>query len=144
MGFYEGTNVRFLPMLPREEYPAVLYASDICLATLKPQVKTPVVPSKILSIMSAGKPVLASMDLDGDAPRLIEDARCGRCVPAGNAGALSEAIRSLYLDRSLGDDMGANGRVYAETHFSLKRAARSYAELLSEVAGDRASLSWKA
>jgi len=47
-------NVRFLPMQPREKYPAVLHASDVCLATLHAEVKTPVVPSKILSIMAAG------------------------------------------------------------------------------------------
>ncbi len=114
-------NVHFLPMQPKGKYPEVLAASDVCLATLRKEVKTPVVPSKILSIMAAGRPVLASLPLEGDAPALIREARCGLCLPPGDPQTMAQAISRLYSDTTLRKKMGAEGRRYAVTHFSLER-----------------------
>jgi colanic acid biosynthesis glycosyl transferase WcaI len=126
-------NVRFLPMQPREKYPAVLHASDIGLATLHAEVRTPVVPSKILSIMAAGRPVVAAMNLDGDGPRLIAEARCGLCVPPEDPRALAEAILQLYHDASLREELGRNGRRYAEKYLSLEACVERYEQLLRQV-----------
>jgi glycosyltransferase involved in cell wall biosynthesis len=128
------SNVRFLPMQPRDKYPTVLHASDVCLATLHAEVKTPVVPSKILSIMAAGRPVVAALNLDGDAPRLIADARCGLCVPPEDPHALAEAVLQLYHDASLREELGRNGRQYAEEHLSLGACVDRYEELLRRIA----------
>ncbi len=117
-------NVFFLPMQqPKEKYPEVLSASDLCLVTLRQEVKTPVVPSKILSIMAAGRPVLAGLPLDGDAPRLIAEARCGKAITPGNPEAMAQAILQLYQDPKMRGQMGARGRKYAVQHLSLQRAA---------------------
>ena len=113
------SNVHFLPMQPKAEYPKVLAASDLCLVTLRKEVQTPVVPSKILSIMAAGRPVLASLPLEGDAPRLIDAAQCGVCLPPGNPEKLAEAILKFSQDPGLGEAMGAKGRQYAVQHLSL-------------------------
>ena len=127
-------NVRFLPMQPREKYPAVLHASDIGLVTLHAEVRTPVVPSKILSIMAAGRPVVAAMNLDGDGPRLIAEARCGLCVPPEDPQALAQAVLKLYHDSSLRQELGRNGRRYAEEHLSLERCVGRYKELSQRIA----------
>lgn len=116
-------KVFFLPMQPKEKYPEVLLASDLCLVTLRQEVKTPVVPSKILSIMAAGRPVLASLPLDGDAPRLIAAAQCGTAITPSNPEAMAEAILQLYHDPKLRGKMGARGRRYAVEHLSLEAAA---------------------
>lgn len=113
-------NVHFLPMQPKEEYPKVLAASDLCLVTLRKEVRTPVVPSKILSIMAAGRPVLASLPLEGDAPRLIAAAHAGICVAPESPQTLVEAIIKLHQDPSLLDEMGAKGREYAVQYLSLE------------------------
>ena len=117
------TNVHFLPMQPKDKYPDVLAASDLCLATLRRDVRTPVVPSKILSIMAAGRPVLASLPPDGDAPRLIAEAGCGLCVPPGDADAMAGAIRQLADRPDWCVRLGASGRLYAQRHLSLSRGA---------------------
>jgi len=128
------SNVKFLPMQPREKYPEVLNASDVCLATLGKNVLTPVVPSKIQSIMAAGRPMVASLPLSGDAPKLIAEARCGICVPPEDPQALAEAILTLYHDPALREEMGRNGRRYAEEHLSLRVCAARYEELLRRLA----------
>lgn len=116
-------NVHFLPMQPKDKYPDVLAASDLCLVTLRRDVQTPVVPSKILSILAAGRPVLAGLPLEGDAPRLIAEAGCGFCVPPGDSEAMAGAIRHLADRPILREQLGASGRHYAERHLSLSRCA---------------------
>ncbi len=126
-------NVIFLPMQPKSEYPKILHSSDISLATLEKELKTPVVPSKILSIMSAGKPVLATMNLDGDAPELIKKAECGYVFEAGDSKSLANAILRLYQNEDLRKKLGENGRKYVEEHLSVKAAAEKYEKLFIEV-----------
>jgi len=116
-------NVFFLPMQPKVKYPEVLSASDLCLATLRREVRTPVVPSKILSIMAAGRPILASLPLNGDAPRLLAEAQCGMAITPGDPEAMAQAIIQLYHDPELREKMGQRGRRYTVEHLSLERAA---------------------
>ncbi|MEO0275141.1 MAG: glycosyltransferase family 4 protein, partial [candidate division WOR-3 bacterium] len=126
-------NVLFLPPVPREKYPLVLHSSDVSLATLTKDVKTPVVPSKILSIMSSGIPIIVSMNLDGDAPKLIERAKAGFCVGAGDHKALAERILELYKNPALKELLGKNGRKYIEEQLSVQRAAELYENLFFQL-----------
>jgi glycosyltransferase involved in cell wall biosynthesis len=130
-------NVLFLPMQPRERYPDVLAASDVCLVTLRGDVHTPVVPSKIPSIMAAGRPMVASMPLGGDGPRLIKEAECGIVVPPEDPQSLARAIRELHRSAARREALGRNGRKYAEQHLSREACVGMYERLLLElVEGD--------
>ncbi|UCE40567.1 MAG: glycosyltransferase family 4 protein, partial [Candidatus Aminicenantes bacterium] len=111
-------NIRWLPIQPWSVYPEILSASDVCLINLHPELRTPVVPSKLLGIMAAARPVIASLPAESDARRIIGDANCGIYVDAGDEEALAEAIRNLASDRRMGNEMGQRGRAYAEKHFS--------------------------
>ncbi len=110
-------NVRFLPMQSKETYPLVLASFDACVATLLPTVKTPTVPSKIPTIMAAGRPVLAALPT-GDASRLIEDANAGIVVPASDDKAFADAILRLKSDSNFAKECGEAGRRHVENHLS--------------------------
>ena len=124
-------NLKFIPTQPRDLYPQVLHASDICLVTLGKDLLTPVVPGKLLSIMASGRPVVASIPLSGDTPKIINDCRCGIAVEAGRAELLAEAILKLYNDRSLAREMGQNGRQAAEKLFSRATGVSAYENIFS-------------
>ena len=126
-------NVTWLPIQPRDRYPDVLHASDVGLATLHAEVKTPVVPSKIWSNMAAGLPVIAALSLDGDAPRLIQEAQGGICVPPEQPEALAESILSLYRDANLRQRLGTNGRHYVEKYLSPQAVIESYEYIFEQV-----------
>jgi colanic acid biosynthesis glycosyl transferase WcaI len=126
-------TVRFLPMLPKKQYIELLHASDVCLVTLRKEVRTPVVPSKILSIMAAGRAVVASLPLDGDAAALIREAACGICVEAENAEKMAEAICTLYDRPDLLASYGRNGRAHAERHCAVDVSAERYVDLFKSL-----------
>jgi len=119
-------NILFLPVQPWTKYPEVLAASDLSMINLNKNLITPVVPSKLLNIMASGRPVVASLPLNGDAPQIIADAGCGLCVEAGDAKGLAHAILKLYQNPEEALEMGRRGRLYAEKHFSREPCVTMY------------------
>lgn len=129
-------NVMWLPMQSWSTYPDILAASDISLINLHPKLRTPVVPSKLLSIMAAARPVVASLPMESDARRIMAEAGCGICVDAGDGEALAEAIRKLASNRALANDMGQQGRAYVEAHFSREACTGQMEALLKNTLGE--------
>ena len=122
-------NVMFLPTQPWDRYLEVLQASDVSMINLKKELSTPVVPSKIFNIMASSTPTVASIPLDGDAAKIIEEAQCGLCVPAGDEEKLAQVILHLYENPSLGKRMGENGRIHVERYYSRASCVKRYEEL---------------
>ena len=126
-------NVMIVPILPRDRYVKLLAASDVALVTLSPRVTTPVVPSKMLSIMSAARPIIASLPLSGDAPGFIRESGCGLVVPAGDNEGFLAAVKKLQADPGLRKKMGAEGRKTVVEKYSLQAAARVYEAIFKKV-----------
>jgi colanic acid biosynthesis glycosyl transferase WcaI len=129
-------SIVWLPMQPWSVYPDVLAASDVSLINLHPKLRTPVVPSKLLSIMAAARPVVASLPPESDARRIITEAKCGLFVEAGDGEALADAILRLYSDRALAEQMGQRGRAYVEAHFSSTVCIDRMEAILKQAAGE--------
>ena len=130
-------NIKWLPMQPWSVYPQILAASDVSLINLHPELRTPVVPSKLLSIMAAARPVVASLPVESDARHIMADADCGICVDAGDGQALSHAIVNLESDRALARNMGQRGRTYVEEHFSREACTIQVETILQNIGGCR-------
>ena len=130
-------NVLFIPTQPVSIYPQVLHASDVCLVTLRKDMVTPVVPGKMLSIMASAKPLLASLPLLGDAPKIIEQYGCGLAVKPSDPRALADAVLKLYNNSSLRGEMGRKGREAAVSHFSRSICVDKYERLFEAVLARR-------
>lgn len=123
------SNVRFFPMQPKARYNEILAASDACLVTLDARAGAAVIPSKIGSIMAAGRPILAAVP-EGDAAQLIREADAGIVVLPNDAQSLARAAIGLRDDLSLRERLGRNGRRYAIDNLSLEVLAPRFEALL--------------
>lgn len=126
-------NVTFLPMQPPERYPGVLAASDACLVTLSADVKTPVVPAKLLDVLASGRPALAVMP-EGDAADIVRRSGGGIVVPPGDPLTLAYAVRALANDPARRSALGAAGRAYAVAEVSRPVGVGRFRDLLARVA----------
>lgn len=131
------TNIRFIPTQPVSVYPQVLNASDIGLAVLDKMLVTPVIPGKILSIMASGIPVIASLPLMGDAPKLINAHKCGLVVAPGDSQSLAKAVLKLYNNGKLRKEMGENGRNAAVQCFSRPACVNKFENIFKLVLAGR-------
>jgi glycosyltransferase involved in cell wall biosynthesis len=91
-------------------------------------------PAVILEAGLVGRPVVTTTV--GAIPDLVEDGVTGHLVEAGNVPALRRAIDEL-LGGSQRDAMGAAARHRVLVRFSLTGAARSWEDVLTQVAGRR-------
>lgn len=130
---WQLNNVRFLPLQPKEVYPSIVNAADVGMVPLIEDLRTPVVPGKLMDFMAGARPVIATVNLDGDTARIINEAKCGFAYAPDNGKGVTDAILKLYKDRSLGNKMGKNGRAYAEEHFSLDMCASRYEALFQQL-----------
>ena len=89
------------------------------------------VPDKLQAYLAAGKPAIASMN--GEGARLVQVAKAGLSCPAGDARGLADGVLALYrMTPSERLPLGANGRLYAATHFDADSLVR---ELAAHLAG---------
>ena len=127
------SNIILLPYQPRSSVPHIYATSDICLVPLKRGTAQETFPSKIYSIMAAGRPVIASADADSELAWVVERADCGWAVPPDDAEALAAAVRVAYQRRSDLPAMGLRGREYVVANHSPEAVAGQYDDLLRRV-----------
>jgi glycosyltransferase involved in cell wall biosynthesis len=126
-------NVFFIKTQPLIIYPEVLGASALSLVALPRDLTIPAVPGKLLSIMAAGRPVITSVPLQGDAPKLIREFQCGVCVSPEDPDELAKAVINLYNNKPRCEEMGRNGRRVAEEVFSLEVAVDKYIRVFGNI-----------
>lgn len=124
-------TVHWVGRHPVETMPLFFSQADVMLMTLKDVVIFSLTaPAKLQAYMSAGKPILAMMN--GEAPRIIEEAACGFSVPASDSRALADTI--IQLSKMPQDELqklGQNGKSYQQSHFDLDKSINQLIDIIS-------------
>jgi glycosyltransferase involved in cell wall biosynthesis len=127
------SNVTFTGSVAKSRMPAVLAASDACVATLQNiPMFTTTYPNKVFDYMAAGRPTI--LGIDGVIRQVIEDAQAGIFVQPGDDKALANAVLTLANDRTKAQAIGASARAYVQKHFERSQQAEQFAELLEKFA----------
>ena len=120
-----------LGQYPFKAMPAFYKQADAMLVTLRagfPHLEA-VVPARLQSYMSAGRPVLAMIGCGG--ADIIEESKCGYAVPAGDSRALISVIKEKVLTNKEGFcKMGENGRDYYNKHFRMDKCIDNLEEII--------------
>jgi colanic acid biosynthesis glycosyl transferase WcaI len=112
-------NVCFLPFQSYTDFPDVLGSADLTVALLEKDAGTFSVPSKILSYLCAGRPIVLSAPPENLAARIITGCGAGDVVASGDRAAFVSAVRALAGNSALRSQTGHNARIYAETTFNI-------------------------
>lgn len=129
---YKLNNIIFVPTQPLSIYPQILHSSDVGLVVLNKLLAT-AIPGKTFSILASGIPIISSVPLESDCPKIIKQYHCGLAVMPGDADALAKAILILYNNITLVEEMGNNGRKAAEAVFSRQVAVQRYEKIMNEL-----------
>ena len=122
-------NVKFGDYQDVSRLSEVLATGDLHVVPLRRGLGSVSVPSKTYSILAAGRPICAAIDLDTEVPRILAAAKAGVCVKPDNQQAFVSAIKAMTLDRKNLEEMGANGRKWVEGHASPQSVAQRYEAL---------------
>lgn len=102
-------NVHFLPAVPRAVVRHLQRQFDLCVQCLpQGQYFTSALNSKTFDYLGLGKPIVFAGS--GDTEELLKVSGAGISVPPGDDTSLARAIRTLYENPSLREQMGRNAR----------------------------------
>ncbi len=125
-------TVFFLGKHPLEKMPSMFSKADIMLITLKDkEIFSLTIPSKIQSYMAFGKPIIGM--LNGISSRIIQEAKCGYSVAAGDYKALAEKVILAYNTESAElQSYGDNARRYYFNNFSKEHVIEVLENVLKD------------
>lgn len=127
------SNVRFAGFIEPARLSELLATGDIHVVPLKAGLGRVSVPSKTYSILAAGRPVVAAIDVGTAVPVIIDAAKAGISVPPDDAGAFVMALRTLLDDPQRCEQMGEAGRRWVESNASPAAIGAAYDALLATI-----------
>ncbi len=130
-------NLRFVGMQPKERLAEVLAAADLHLVPLKTGLARSSVPSKLYSILAAGRPLLASVDPGTEVARTVERAGAGLAVPPDDPAAFVAGLDALLADPAKLVAQGRAGRRWVEGWASPAAVGAAYSDLFAELVARR-------
>lgn len=127
----EGLDaLRVLPFQPYGEMSDVLATGDVMLAVLGADAGVFSVPSKVLSYLCAGRPVLGAMPAENLAARMLRDNGLGVVVAPDDERGFLAAADGLFGDEAGRARLGANAAAYAASRFGMGRIGDAFERVL--------------
>jgi colanic acid biosynthesis glycosyl transferase WcaI len=127
------TNSIFIDQQPEDIVPLIWATASVGIITYRKGLADFSVPSKLLAMMCAARPAIASVDESSDTAKFIRKSGCGFCVQSEDPLALVNAIKLLYEDKRLCEEMGRNGRRYVEENLNREVVSSHYEKLFADL-----------
>ena len=127
------SNVRLLPLQPRDEYFNIINSSDISIISLDDRMKAPCLPGKLINLLGMRQPIIASVPSDSEAAYVVKKAGCGIATEPGNIEQLAKEIIKLKGDLELRKEMGVKGRKFLEEKMNLEKNVAVYEHIFKSI-----------
>jgi colanic acid biosynthesis glycosyl transferase WcaI len=128
--------VRLIPFQDQSLMADMYASSDLLLLSQLKMVKDSVIPSKLLTYMAAGRPVVAAVNSSSQAAVLLEAAGGGLLIAPEESQALASAVVWAQENTDKIVAMGTRNRRYAEEHFDQRKITAAQEQFLREIVRD--------
>lgn len=133
-----GRRVTFLPHGTLAEARTVMRSADAGVVSLAPGIARYAYPSKTMTYLGEGLPLLVVAEADSELSHTVEAERIGVAVEPGDIPGLERAMIRLARDSLNGNPgLRERARMFAEATYGKEHVLDQWAELLSEVLEDR-------
>jgi glycosyltransferase involved in cell wall biosynthesis len=126
-------TLRCFSLQPIEVFEDVLASSDVLVAVIEEDAGRFSVPSKVLSYLCAGRPIVLAAPADNLAARIVRETDAGLISEPQDIDTFVRSVHS-YLDNP--NDRrasGTAGRSYAERTFKIEKVAEAFYGVFSTV-----------
>lgn len=126
-------NLIILPFQPSACVPLSLGAADVLLTLLDRTASEFCVPSKVLTYLCIGRPLLMAIPDENRAARLVSELKAGIVVSPESDQDLFAAALRLFSCPSERTAMGKRARNYAEREFRSENVSRGFTAIVHTV-----------
>jgi glycosyltransferase involved in cell wall biosynthesis len=113
-------NAKLLQRLPKDDYDKLLGACNIGLIFLDRNFLIPNFPSRLLSYLEMKMPVLAATDPNTDIGSIVEQAKCGYKVLAGDQEDMQGKIKDILVANLV--ELGSNAEKLLMDEYHVDRS----------------------
>jgi colanic acid biosynthesis glycosyl transferase WcaI len=114
------TNLIVMGYQPFEKYPQVLAAGDVLIAILETEAEEYSVPSKVLSYLTAQRPLLLAVPPSNLAAQITLNHQAGYVIHPSDITGMVAKCEELLSNQSLRKTFARNARLYAEGKFNIE------------------------
>ena len=115
------TNMHLYDFQDFKDLPDMLGCADVVVAILTASAGAFSVPSKVMTYMCSGKPMLLAVPPENLASRVVVKHETGLTSPPDGVKAFIDNAKKLYADAGLRSRMGKNSREFAEQNFDIEK-----------------------
>jgi glycosyltransferase involved in cell wall biosynthesis len=116
---------------PFDQMADVLGSADLFLVLLEPDAGVISVPSKVLSYLCAGRPIVGAMPANNLAARIITQNDAGTVVAPDDVEGFCQAVFALLEDPQRLASASKSARDYAQQHFDIHRIADRFETMMA-------------
>lgn len=113
---------------PIENTIHVIKTADLGLIALNPNIYRYAYPSKTMTYLGVGAPILLVIEAESELAQMVEKERIGYHAPQGNPQALADVIRLAYAERTDLDEKRKRSRALAEKRFTAEAVLPRWSE----------------
>jgi glycosyltransferase involved in cell wall biosynthesis len=124
-------NLIVLPYQPFDQLPNVMATGDVLVGLLEVDAGIFSVPSKTLSYLCAGRPLLLAVPPENLCARFTLENGAGLTVAPNDMGGFLAAAENLRSSPPLRESLSKNARNYAERTFPIEQTARTFERILA-------------
>ena len=123
-------NIIFLPLQEEKDMNDWLNTGDIHIIPQRENLDDFLFPSKLLGILSAGKPIISNVKLESDLGKIIESV--GLRVNPNDKKKFIDAINQLVDDEDYRLYLGKKAREFSLSKFSKRRVLERFSEFINK------------
>lgn len=112
-------NALLLPLLPKDDFEALLTISDVGLIFLDPRFTIPNFPSRLLSYLENSLPILAATDLQTDIGAIAQEQGFGYWCESGDLVSFCKYLDIFTVNSELRLAMGKAGNIYLQKNYTV-------------------------
>ena len=126
-------NLTVLPYQEVDQLPAVYASAQILLVLLTEDAGQFSVPSKVLTCLCAGRPILAAIPRENLAARIIEGSGAGIITDPNDHVEFIQKAQLLLDEPELCQTMGENARKWADEQFEIGKITDQFEHVFNQV-----------
>ena len=121
-------NIRFVDFMPQKDYLNVIKSVDLGLVSINESYRVPTCPSKAVSYMAAGVPILAMINPGSDYGQIIEDSGAGYWSVGSDKERTVELFDKICNDSELRQRMSSSGKAFYKKNCTVEVAYSTMVE----------------
>ena len=125
-------NIELHDFLPITELAQLFADASVLIAVLEPVASTFSVPSKVMSYLSAGKPIVASIDPKNASAKILKETGAGIVIsPESTALEFCNTVTNIISNPKIAISMSKAGTKYSEENFDSNKAVEFFLKQLN-------------